>query len=75
MLANRVDVLGTDITFSGRSDVNQAVAGLIRLQQCAVLGISDIKLSEDIGTVLLRPQTSCKSREQFTSLWTDFHDL
>ena len=37
-VVNRVDVFGTGVTLSGRSDVNQAVAGPFPLQLCAVLG-------------------------------------
>ena len=43
---NRVDVFGTGITLPGRDVVSQAAAGPCRLQLCAVLGSSDIKLSE-----------------------------
>jgi hypothetical protein len=38
----RVDVFGKGVTFSGRSDVSQAVAGPSRLQLCAVLMSSGI---------------------------------
>jgi hypothetical protein len=45
---NRVDVYGTCIILPGRADVSQAAAGPCRLQLCAVLGSSGIKLSEYI---------------------------
>jgi hypothetical protein len=44
----RVDVFGTGIILPGRADVSQAAAGQCRLQLCAVLGNSGIKLSEYI---------------------------
>jgi hypothetical protein len=42
---NRIDVSGTAITLPGHADVSQAAAGPSRLQLCAVLGSSGIKLS------------------------------
>jgi hypothetical protein len=47
---NRVDVFGTRITLPGYADVSQAEAGPCRLQLCAVLGSSGIKLSEYVCT-------------------------
>jgi hypothetical protein len=47
---NRVDVFGTGITLSSHAHMSQAAAGLCRLQHCAVLGSSGIKLSEYICT-------------------------
>ena len=44
----RIDVFGTGITLSGCDDVSQAAARPCRLQLCAVLGSSGIKLSEYI---------------------------
>jgi hypothetical protein len=43
---NRVNVFGTGMTLPGHADVSQAAAGPCRLQLDAVLGSSDIKLSE-----------------------------
>jgi hypothetical protein len=47
---NTVDVSGTGITLPDHADVSQAAAGLCRLQLCAELGSSGIKLSEYICT-------------------------
>jgi hypothetical protein len=47
----RVDIFGTVITFPGRSGVSQALAGVVLLQLCAVLGRSGIKSSEYIYTM------------------------
>jgi hypothetical protein len=44
--SNRIDVSGTGITLPGHADVSEAVARLCRLQLCAVLGSSGVKLSE-----------------------------
>jgi hypothetical protein len=45
---NRVDVFGSGITSPGRADMSHAAAGPCRLQLCAVLRSSGIKLSEYI---------------------------
>jgi hypothetical protein len=39
------------VTLPGRADVSEAAAGRCRLQLCAVLGSSGIKLSEYICTL------------------------
>jgi hypothetical protein len=49
---NRVYVFGTGITLPGRADVSQAAAGPCRLQLCAVLGSSGVKLAEYICNVI-----------------------
>ena len=46
LVPNRVGIFGTGVTFRSRSDVNQAVAVPSRLQLCAVLGSSGIRLYE-----------------------------
>ena len=58
---NRVDVSGTGITLPGHADVSQAAAGPCRLQLCAVLGSSGIKLSEYI--CINATHTSYKSED------------
>jgi hypothetical protein len=50
---DRADIFGTGVTLHGYSDMSQAVARLAKLQLCAVLGISGIKLSEDMCTMSL----------------------
>ena len=45
---NRVDVFGTCITLPGHAEESQAAADPCRLQLCAVLRSSGIKLSEYI---------------------------
>jgi hypothetical protein len=45
---NRADVIGTGITLPGCADMSQAGARLLRLQLCAVLWSSGIKLAEYI---------------------------
>jgi hypothetical protein len=50
---NTTDIFGTGLTLFGRSDVSQSVAGPSRLQLCAALGSSSIKLSEYIIIIII----------------------
>jgi hypothetical protein len=59
----RVYIFGTGITFYGRSDVSQTVVGPSRLQLCAVLERSRVKLSEYIYSQH-DPATACLMSER-----------
>jgi hypothetical protein len=68
MIRDRVDVFGTGITFSGRSDASQAVAGLSRVQLCAVLRNSDISYP-NTSTVAARLQASAAVHLNSVVFW------